>query len=44
MAVLAVADEGSDEETLLDVQPLKCQWKETSQKISLNDGGVRAMA
>lgn len=33
MAVLAVAvegdDEDSDEEALLDVQPLKCPWKET---------------
>lgn len=47
MAVLAVAveggDEGSDEEVLPDVQSLKCLWKETSQKISLSDGGGRAM-
>ncbi len=47
MAVLAVAvvegDGDSDKDDLPDVQLLRCPWRETSQKISLNDGGVHAM-
>lgn len=42
MVVLAAVDD-SDEEAPPDVRPLKCPWKETSQRISLSDGGVHAV-